>query len=658
MRRGACGTENGKVRLTEHETPLYRLSLRRRDLPDWFFLIEKHARRIRAVSRAPELDPHWIVESVRATGRTELVYCAITGDAGAFALADDLMTGNCDRQVVAKMAGEMPTGHTADPWPSIVGLALDAWLKRYFANENRLAGYDRWLTDIRVRPHPSYPGTLDLYDTVTFNVIDLKGLYIHTPVPVPGGWTAIGDLQPGDKVFGSDGRPCTVTRTYPVQHRDCFRVTFDDGAELIADDRQLWAVDAGPQAQWKLLLSTVQAADSIWSRTARPQRHLRIPVSGALELPEADLPVHPYVLGCWLGDGGCYGGVISKPDDELFDNIRDCGYRVSPPLGRRGLTRTVYGLTTQLRVAGLLWVNEERRGKSHQQLTGQKLIPPAYLRASFTQRLALLRGLMDTDGTWNRPRKRAVFTTTDKQLAADTAELIRSLGWKAHIGPYTATGFGLTVTAYNVEFTPAGGNPFWLLRKADLVRTEGSARSGHRIIRSIESCLSVPTRCIDVDSPDRLFLAGPEMIPVHNCQGASTAAKLRSGGPSPRYFNQVRLYAWGMRLAGYRVDRVSIVSLPRTKSFLSEIYVWDHVLTEADDLAVIELLRRTEARRHAAQLVLSRQLPIGQVQRTPDGEECHFCDYFRVEAAHDGGPGCPGDRAPVTYPYPRAAPAA
>ena len=315
MRRGACGTENGKVRLTEHETPLYRLSLRRRDLPDWFFLIEKHARRIRAVSRAPELDPHWIVESVRATGRTELVYCAITGDAGAFALADDLMTGNCDRAVVSKMAGEAETGHTGDPWPSIVGLALDAWIKRYFANENRLNGYDRWLTDVRVYPHPLYPGTLDLYDTVTYTVIDLKAL------------------------------------------------------------------------------------------------------------------------------------------------------------------------------------------------------------------------------------------------------------------------------------------------------------------------------------------------------GVSTAAKLARSGPSPRYKNQVLLYAWGMRLAGYRVDRVAIVSLPRTKSFLADIYVWDHVLTEEDDLAVIELLQRTEARRRAAQMVLSQQLPIEAVQRTPDGESCHFCGFFRIEAAHDGGPGCPGDRAPVTYPA-RGAPAA
>ena len=129
MRRGISGT-----RPAPSKTPLYRLSLRRRDLPDWFFLIEKHAQRAKAASLAIERDPFWIVESVRATGRTESVYCAITGDASAFALADDLMTGYCDRQVVSKMCGEPVTNHVADPWPSVVGTAVHAWLAEKFDN--------------------------------------------------------------------------------------------------------------------------------------------------------------------------------------------------------------------------------------------------------------------------------------------------------------------------------------------------------------------------------------------------------------------------------------------------------------------------------------------------------------------------------------------
>ena len=169
MRLGISGNQTAAA-----ETPLYRLSLRRRDLPEWFFLTEQHAQRARAASLAPERDPHWIVESVRATGRTESVYCAITGDTGAFALADDLMTGNCDRQVIGKLVRVPATNHVSDPWPSIVGTAVHAWLAAALDADNRRSGTLRWLTEQRVTPHPDHPGTADAYDAVEQAVVDWK----------------------------------------------------------------------------------------------------------------------------------------------------------------------------------------------------------------------------------------------------------------------------------------------------------------------------------------------------------------------------------------------------------------------------------------------------------------------------------------------------
>jgi hypothetical protein len=82
----------------------------------------------------------------------------------------------CDRQVVGKLAGEPVTNHVPDPWPSIVGTAVHAWLAEKFGLENRLNGLaiPRWLTEQRVSPHPSYPGTADLYDTQYRAVVDWK----------------------------------------------------------------------------------------------------------------------------------------------------------------------------------------------------------------------------------------------------------------------------------------------------------------------------------------------------------------------------------------------------------------------------------------------------------------------------------------------------
>jgi hypothetical protein len=641
MRLGISGTRPATA-----ETPLYKLSLRRRDLPDWFFLTTRHAQRAQTASLAPERDPFWIVESVRATGRTESVYCAITGEAGAFALADDLMTGNCDRQVVGKFAGEPVTNHVADPWPSIVGTAVHAWLAEHFSLENGLNGYDRWITEKRVSPHPLYPGTADLYDGVEELVCDWKGIFVSTPVATPDGWTTMGQLQPGDTVFGTDGRPCQVTRTYPAQYRDCYRITFDDGSELITDDVQEIPYEAAGKPQWPvMLLPTAHAADRVWSATARPQRQLRLRNGSALELAPRDLIVHPYVLGCWLGDGSVHSGTIGagiKDAEDLSGQIRACGYTVSPPHGKRKSVRTIYGLSGQLRVTGLQWRDPAWPG-SHGRLTGVKQVPPEYLRGSYEQRLALLQGLMDTDGNWNKPRKRAVFSTTSKHLAVSVAELAATLGWKAHIAPHQSTESGLPVTGYYVEFTPHGANPFRLQRKAAQVRAEGSARSRFRIVRNIKPVLSVPTRCIDVDSPDHLYLAGEQLIPVHNCLGPTSMAKVMSAAGPPRHYQvQLLLYAAGYRNLGFPVRRVVLAALPRTASSLDSMYLWTHDCGPGDDALIADVLDQTAFRREVARRVLAGQINIGNVPIAPGDDICYFCPFFRPESARDYNPGCPG----------------
>lgn len=173
MRRGISHTEQ-----VAPVTPLYRLSLRRADLPEWFFLTAKHAERARIASLAQERDPHWTVESVKATGRTEPVYCAVTGDVGAFALADDLMTANCHRQVAGKLAQLPVINHTTDPWASIMGVAGHVWMEECLTKVNELIGRQRFLTEHKVTPigFEAHPGTGDGYDYDTQTVIDHKFL--------------------------------------------------------------------------------------------------------------------------------------------------------------------------------------------------------------------------------------------------------------------------------------------------------------------------------------------------------------------------------------------------------------------------------------------------------------------------------------------------
>ena len=534
----------------------------------------------------------------------------------------------CDRQIVGKLIQAPRTNHVSDPWPSIVGTAVHAWLATACEADNERERILRWLTEQAVEPAPGYGGHADLYDAFEAAVVDWKGIDIRTPVPTPEGWTAAGRLNVGDTVFGADGRPCQVVRIYPVQLRTCYRIRFTDGSDLVTDDVQEipFAIMYGKNLR-QVPMSVAEAAGQVWSRSNHPQRRLRLYNGGVLELPDANLTVHPYVLGCWLSDGSAHGGTICQPGpdgDELFEHIRSCGYDVSAPHGQRQFVRTVYGLSHQLRQLGLQWLDPEH-SHSHGRLAGEKRIPDEYLRASRDQRLSLLQGLMDTDGTWNRPRKRAVFNTTDKALAEATAELITTLGWKAHIAPHLSHGFGLTVTEYYVEFTPADSNPFRLSRKAELVRLEGSLVSRYRLVESIEPVPSVLTRCIDVDSPDHLYLAGAQMIPVHNCLGPTSLAKIKSlAGPPRRYIVQLLLYGRGYRNLGLPVRRVAIAALPRTASTLDGMYIWSHNCGPEDDILIDEVLDQMAARQAAAQMIREGRLSLKEVRATPSDDSCFF----------------------------------
>jgi LAGLIDADG DNA endonuclease family protein len=545
----------------------------------------------------------------------------------------------CDRQLVGKMAG-VSFGPGAgnmlhDPWASIVGTAIHAFLDDAFKWESRRNG-DRWVSEARVTPDPGaaspHPGTADLYDKATRTLADHKGVALDTRIPTPTGWTTMWELRTGDEVLGADGRPCKVTRTYPVQYRSCYRVKFKGGAEVVTDDVQLWEVQRNKNggqnsdSQETVLLSSAEMRAQL--RAANGQRHLRVRAV-AVELPEADLPINPYVLGCWLGDGEKSSNVILSETEELFRSIRVCGYETGDNLDKRGYyRRTILGIRPKLRALGVL---------------GSKHIPAQYMRASHSQRLELLRGLMDTDGSHNKQRNQCVFTSTDKALAYQVEELAASLGWKSYTCSFQANGFGLTATAYQVMFTPVGAIPFHLERKRALVQQKRIAGAGYRIVQSVEPVECVPTKCIDVDSDDHLYLVTEQFIPTHNCQSESIRARLRKDGPPYHYYIQMLLYAVGYMHLGFDVRRVALVSWPRTKSTLDDMYVWEKQVAIEDIREVAGVLDRTVIRERLAGYVAQGALSFWDVPPTPGYDDCTYCPFYNPAALQDRtSKGCPG----------------
>jgi hypothetical protein len=351
-------------------------------------------------------------------------------------------------------------------------------------------------------------GTVDRIGWIRGRLViaDIKGLDLRTVLPTPTGWTTMGAVRVGDQVLDENGRPCNVTIKSGSKRIGTFVVSFDDGTKVTCDSEHIWWTQTAHDRRTNRPPQARSVLDVIATLRYNGQANHSVPVAKSLDLPSARLPIAPYLLGAWLGDGHHMRNCITKQDD-LFDILTADGHA----LGKRQvdkrngcITRTVPDLNDVLEDWNLL---------------GNRHIPDRYMRSSHTQRLRLLQGLMDTDGTWNTARRRALFTSTNKVLAHQVYDLLITLGQRPHIGEISRTGYGKTVTSYDVEFLPNGIDPFRLPRKAAKATAQKpvpTTRAGRRLIVSIEPGPNVETACIGVDSPNNVYLCSENMIPTHN----------------------------------------------------------------------------------------------------------------------------------------------
>lgn len=348
-----------------------------------------------------------------------------------------------------------------------------------------------------------------------------KALALDAPLPTPTGWTTMGEVRVGDFLLGRDGRPCRVLAKSEVfTDHDCYCVRFSDGEEITCDAGHLWLVEDHSSHR----ASDVRTCEWLSTRATKTtrgyvERRFRMPSVAAIELPEASLPIPPYSLGVWLGDGNTTAAKVylnNADAPEIIARMRQegvpvekCGYGEEPNCAVYKLThggrlrRERHGVHATLREIGLL---------------GDKRIPSEYLRASFSQRLSLFQGLMDTDGGVDKCGHCDIVFKS-KGLAEDFCELVSSLGI-VHSGPRECMKrcSGKPCGPYwRVYFQSRELPPASLRRHFDRWRESlGRNYGGIRRIESIERVPTVPTQCVMVDSADHLYLAGRRMVPTHN----------------------------------------------------------------------------------------------------------------------------------------------
>jgi replicative DNA helicase len=403
-----------------------------------------------------------------------------------------------------------------------------------------------------------------------------KALALDTPIPTPDGWTTMGELQVGDHVFDERGKPCTVTYATPVQtERECYELVFSDGERIIADQDHRWSVLTRSARRGASSEARVLTTGEMASALRTPTGHLNfsIPVSAPLEYPARTLPVDPYVLGVWLGDGTSTAPVVTLGDWEVVDHLVAAGcevrqrrsrgtaqFTIGPWIGRGrrqpGNAKLSFGRAGQIRsrladgetgrslaieygvsAATISYIRSRKVWRTDPPGTGMhealreltvldhKHIPELYLHSNVSQRLALLQGLMDTDGSIN-PFGYAEFCSTSRLLADGAFELAAGLGMVPRLRIDRAQLHGRDIgPRYRVCFTPTDLPVFRLSRKLERQRQiRKKAKCRQRFVTSIRAVPSAPVRCIQVDSPNHLYLAGRACVPTHNTSFALNLA--------------------------------------------------------------------------------------------------------------------------------------
>ena len=346
-----------------------------------------------------------------------------------------------------------------------------------------------------------------------------KALALDTMLATPTGWTTMGDVSVGSSLFDEAGKVCRVTAVTDVMaDRPCYAVRFSDGETIVADELHQWRVEERNRLGYRIL-TTGEMSRSVLYDERKAERRYRIDVAGALDLSQSVLPVPPYTLGVWLGDGHSDSARVTIPYQNagILAKVADEGVSVSE------------GVSSS-ESSGLFLLGSGGRGKKERDrslqatlrrmgVQGDKHIPAIYLRSSIAQRTELLRGLMDTDGHVSRAGQ-CEYTTVSERLCSGVVELLRTLGYKPSVMVGRAKLYGRDVgPKFRILFNGYAGNPVCsLVRKFSRLKPTPAfaTRASHRQIVSIEPVSSVPVRCIEVDSPSSLFLAGRAMIPTHN----------------------------------------------------------------------------------------------------------------------------------------------
>jgi phosphate starvation-inducible PhoH-like protein len=354
-----------------------------------------------------------------------------------------------------------------------------------------------------------------------------------TKVLTPSGFRPIGDLRVGDVVTGSDGCPTQVLGVYPQGFKEIYRVYTQDGASTLASGDHLWSVYTRDDRRRGRPARVLQTKEMIGNLRAAHYHRYELPlISAPVEFAALPVPLDPYALGLLLGDG-C---VTCSTTPSFATNDPELAYHLEqliPGIRVRRKSAVDYVLNRVTR-PGEVNTRENPVTGAMRRLglagmrSNSKFVPEDYLFNSADVRVAVLQGLLDSDGgpvTQEGRTCRIQFTTVSDRLRDDMVFLVHSLGGVVHQSTRAAEGRrpGLArgrdvhhrFDAHILDLRlPEGVVPFRLTRKAAKYGLTGGGRP-MRFIDRIEPAGTEEAVCIRVAAPDSLYVT-EDFLLTHN----------------------------------------------------------------------------------------------------------------------------------------------
>ena len=351
------------------------------------------------------------------------------------------------------------------------------------------------------------------------------------PTPTKQGFTLMGDLHVGDYVFDRTGRPTRVLEIFEQGILDVYKITFNDHRSALCCKDHLWTVKRNKNGNWKVMTTEEMMKDYKHLSQYKLSKGIEewnysyyIPTCESVEYPHQDVPVDPWVLGCFIGNGCCRKSALeySSGTDEIPLRIADMydfelkyphpsnysyhfyDKKTGSPIHTREFFKGIPGIVDHY--------------------SYEKYIPDEYLYNDVETRMRLLQGLMDTDGciSYNGGRYNTTYSSTSKKLLEQIQWIVRSLGFSATIikdkreHKYTSGFCGSLVFRVPNSFKR---NLFTLSYKHEraMAAFDKEQKDHYKdlFITDIRKVTKAKCRCIMVDNPEHLYLT-EDFIVTHN----------------------------------------------------------------------------------------------------------------------------------------------